>query len=283
MSKEEFDVSSQQLFSSSLSLPYSLSGKVLHECQLSQCVMQVREDEHWRWLIFNNSEIVSACGSVPLQSVMLRSNTRLLILPYMQAMCAGLAFLPAKKSLSILQVGLGAGAINRFLDRLPNISSLCTVEKESSVIDVYREYFRLDEPTISEQIIHQSSEGYLGQDITSQYDYIFFDLFDTERLQEPIFFSDTFVQLRQYLKPDGVIAINLPIWNKSDLTQMFIMFRKVFSHAVFASVPGHKNLIIYLSDCALSFDKKQISLLEQHLNLKVQDYLETAIDVDHMA
>ena len=96
------------------SLPDALSGAVLHEMKIRDLNIQVRDNAHWRWLVFLNQPIQSQDGLTPIQSLYYKPEPSRLIPTYMQVMCAGLALTSVKPNCDkrVLQLGLGLSLIH---------------------------------------------------------------------------------------------------------------------------------------------------------------------------
>lgn len=253
-------------------LPEPLSGEHCYHCEIDSFSLQVREDKYWRWLLFQSDQIDEACGSTPIQSLMYRSDPSRLIPAYMQVMCSGLAFLGDARG-EILQLGLGGGAINRFLLQQLKIKNLVTVERHRAIIDIYRQYFSADPAEKSESVIEETADHFLQYYEGQAFDYIIIDLFDQRGLPDYCYTSEFYQSLRAKLENHGMLAINIPFWKQETLQKLFIALRKHFPVVSFAEIPEHQNLVLFASQSKLVADKKYLRKLDDLLDINAFDCL----------
>jgi len=132
--------------------------------------------------------------------------------PYAQAMTAGLLYRPEPNS--VLLVGLGGGALVRFLNHYFPDVRLDVVEIDPAVVEVARDYFGT-RPVPGTRILVADGRDFLARS-TERYDLILLDahLYPSEltdgtghplSLRTEAFYRS----LHERLRPDGVVLINM--------------------------------------------------------------------------
>ena len=132
--------------------------------------------------------------------------------PYAQAMTAGLIYRPEPNS--VLLVGLGGGALVRFLNHYFPDVRLDVVEIDPAVVEVARDYFGT-RPVPGTRILVADGRDFLARS-TERYDLILLDahLYPSEltdgtghplSLRTEAFYRS----LHERLRPDGVVLINM--------------------------------------------------------------------------
>lgn len=157
-------------------------------------------------------EVVDSAGirslhfetAIQQSSIDLKQPERL-VFEYYRAMCLALLFHPTPSSLLIL--GLGGGALCRFLLEARPDSDMVTVEFREGVVDVAYEWFGLpDLPRLETWIA--DAHTYL-HNTDRQFPVIFVDLYDalgmSDSLTERRFFNDCM----DCLTDSGILSINL--------------------------------------------------------------------------
>lgn len=249
-------------------------------------IISVRENNLWRWLMFGpNASVNSAAPEIsdtktPLQSIMLKSDTALLALPYMQAMVTALCFESTPVQAKLLQLGLGAGAVNRFLYYHYPAAQLTTVEIESALLSLYQNYFN-PPPQGHETIIIQSAESYL-QVSNSQSDIILCDLYQPQGFPDGLYQADFIYALRQALMSGGVLVINSITRDPAQLQPMFNVLRGQFKHMLFGELNGFENLVIYASQRPIAINAAKQQQLQQCLTLDIASYLQSTYPVSYL-
>ena len=259
--------------------PKAHSGIVSHEAKIGDVSIEIREDANWRWLIFVNDHVEKTRGLMPIQSLFYKLEPSRLIPAYMQVMCAGVALSSSKTTLNkqILQLGLGGGAINRFLlDKLA-VQHLTTVERHPELIDAYHHYFADGTSQLREVVIEASAERFLDEQKTHAYELILVDLFEHDGLPSYCYHPSFYRALQQSLQHNGVVAINIPFRADENLTKLFISLRTYFQHVSFVDIPDHENIVVFASAQSIEIDKNELAEIDKHLDIDVLQYLENMI------
>ena len=155
---------------------------------------------------------------------------------------AGLLFLPAPQSMLLL--GLGGGAIARFMAHHQPTCQGVAVEISPAVANIARHYF--DFPPAWGLHLGNARE-YPGETHDEPpIDYIVVDI--AERLHTPEWIcSEPFLaQCRHRLSSHGVLAINLVPHNADEFSQQLAAIRTVFpARTLCLSVPEHHNVMVF--------------------------------------
>ena len=122
-------------------------------------------------------------------------------------MMAWLLFLRASQS--ILQLGLGAGALTRFChSKLPE-SRVTVVDASRRVIDTCHQWFRLPKANERLEILHDDAARFIDQCPDKRYGVIQCDLYDADA-RGPVLDSLAFyLACRRTLTDPGVLVVNL--------------------------------------------------------------------------
>ena len=268
-----------------VALPQASDGIVLADYQSDDCILSVRESHDWRWLVFdnklvldNNKSLNSSATPLAIQSLMLKSDSSYLALPYMQAMLASLCFNRAADSASVLQLGLGAGAINRFFEHyLPQLQ-LTTVELKPVVVDIYKTFFWCENKAAKtqEQIVVENALDYLTVTKESSSDLILCDLYTEQGLPDFLLEQQFYQSVYRVLSADGVLVINTGHRSVELLQRMFNPLREFFTYLIFSELLGYENIIIYASNAELTIDQDKCDQLQKSIDLNIYQHFSSA-------
>ncbi|OUS71529.1 SAM-dependent methyltransferase [Pseudoalteromonas sp. A601] len=192
--------------------------------------IQVRQHKQFRWLLINET----------LQSVVEKSRPSHLLFPHLQYLACLWQPLPAPKT--VLELGLGAGAIRNYLQHVYPDSQLISVEKNPSIIHCYKRFFGGDHATNlrcfdAQEILEQGQE----------YDWIILDLFS--QLDAPGFlYKHLFYQkVRNALSADGYLFINFLSAHESQLKQLEHLLITTFGKIPsIEKISGYTNHIVMI-------------------------------------
>ena len=148
-------------------------------------------------------------GNTTQQSSMFMFNPVVLMHKYTQAMLTSLCW---HKPKTALVLGLGAGAISKYLLHFFPTLHVDAVELRPAVSVIAREYFSLPEVNDRFNIHHMPAEEFLRSSSpdTSQYDVILVDLFLTTKEQDiNVDISTVIAHLKRLLSEHGSMSINL--------------------------------------------------------------------------
>jgi spermidine synthase len=184
--------------------------------------------------------IRAADGSI--QSMLLLDDPAYPVLGYVKALLCSLLFVPHPRNL--LNLGLGSGAIERFMQaRQPDLS-ICSIEPEADMISLSKEYFYIDEDY---PVREQTAENFLAEN-QQQFDIILCDIHPKPGDINPILNDLFFQDMTRALSTRGIAAINfLPIVEQ-DIVAMLLRLRRSFTHVALFDVPSQQNIVLYCSN-----------------------------------
>lgn len=281
-----------------IALPQATDGLVLADYQSGDSTVSVRETHDWRWLVFDNNPLNSipdTCRSdtdrsdadpsdnnsatpLAIQSLMLKIDNSYLALPYMQGMLASLCFNRLSDSASVLQLGLGAGAINRFFGYYLPQQQLTTVELEPLVVDIYKKFFSFENKRVKtqERIVVQNALDYLSDAAENSSEVMLCDLYTEQGLPKFLLGQEFYQSVYRVLSADGVLVINTGHRSAELLQSIFNPLRELFTYLIFSELPGYENIIIYASNAELSIDQKKCDRLQKSIDLNIYEHFSSA-------
>ncbi len=171
-------------------------GTLIHRSRDAWGTIEIVQDEHIRALHFGNAVRQSAMAlHTPCQ----------LVLPYTQAMVAGLLF--NNRPRRALLVGLGGGSLVRFLLQYFPHCSLDVVEIREQVAKLARAYFLL--PDLERLRIHiADGMEFVRQRPATPYDLILVDAYDHAGIAPAVVTAEFYRHCRATLGEEGVLAVN---------------------------------------------------------------------------
>lgn len=205
------------------------SGRCVYRHQDNPFI-QVREMEGVRWLHF---------GGPAIQTAMSVTATEQLVLPYARAMLSAFLFKPQCQSL--LNLGAGGGAFERFFRHQRPSLAVTSVELDPVVIDIARRFFQLDE---AQYTIWQGSAGDYLRQHSSCYDMIFCDIFLKEGLPPCLRAREFHEDLAAHLHADGVLAVNLLVKDAAEMLEVLRAAYPSFATLALLDVPEDRNIIL---------------------------------------
>jgi len=192
--------------------------------------VQVHEHEQERWVYTGENSILSLMRlDAPADPV----------LPNHVAMLAALLFSDLPES--VLNLGLGTGAFERFFeDRLPD-TTVASVDTSEVMIDIARRFFTLRP---DRAIVNQTAEQFLASH-DRRYGLILCDIFCGDRhpdcLTDEAFYSDA----ARCLAAGGVMAFNLSPATEQVLLDILVTMRRSFAHVVLVNLVDYGNIVVY--------------------------------------
>ena len=196
-------------------------GEVVHSVRDEYGTIEIVDEATSRTMHF---------GSRARQTTMFLRNPVELALSYTRCMLSGLLFGPAPRS--VLMLGLGGGALARFLRHHWPECQITAVEKRALVVELAREYFAL--PTDEHFAVHVvAAEEFLEDKHHSEYDWILVDTYDRDGMAPALGSPEFFARCRSRLSGRGVLAANLWIGDRESLLEgIERSLHQVFADAV---------------------------------------------------
>ena len=210
-------------------------GKLTYLNQDKEAI-SVSENEHYRWLAFtcNNDEQV-------IQSVMLKRKPWKLTLPHQTALMLPLLFF---KPNNAVELGLGGGNLQRFMNNVSTEITLHSIEHSSVVIDCFNQYFN---PQGNQaHVIYSDSKQWLQRN-NVDYDWYICDIYQ----QEIQSYNNTLKQLEHItdnINPNTCLSINLPDATDNEVNLLLTILKQISIHheITYFHIPNYLNIVIHL-------------------------------------
>ncbi|WP_261842338.1 hypothetical protein [Aliamphritea ceti] len=206
------------------------AGELLYRSVSVDHGYSIYQQEGYRWLRFSDQHVQAAVDlNRPWYPVF----------PYSQAML--MAIVMGELPDSILNLGMGGAAFERFLSyKLPG-SQLTAVELNAELLASVQEYFSLPE---SVKVCLESADEYVANS-QQCYGLVMVDLFEYKKMAEcindPVFIAD----LQQKVSYEGVLTVNLMPDNQAHLLQILLEIRQYFSHVVVFHMDTFENVVLF--------------------------------------
>jgi spermidine synthase len=177
-----------------------------------------------------------------IQSMLLLDDPAYPVLGYVKALLCSLLFVPDPRNL--LNLGLGSGSIERFMQAQQPDLQICSIEPEADMISLSKEYFYIAEEY---PVREQKAEHFLAEN-KQQFDIILCDIHPKSGDNNPIL-SDLFFQdMTRALSPRGIVAINFLADIEQEIVAMLLRLRRSFTHVALFDVPAQQNVVLYCSN-----------------------------------
>lgn len=161
-----------------------------------------------------------------------------LVIPYTGAMLTAAFVQP--RPVRVLQIGLGGGALNRFLRRAYPEAGLTTVELDPVVLELARSHMGFV-PDEKDRVEIADGRAFLRRDQT-RWDWILVDAYRGGAVPLHLKTREFYEALRARLAPGGVVVFNLHSGNRLfDADQATL--NAVFPEVHLFGVPGTGNVI----------------------------------------
>ncbi len=204
---------------------------------------------HLRRSAFHTIEVLQSDGirflrtdRYAVQSALNLERPQQLILPYMQAMMAGLLF--QRPAESVLLLGLGGGDLVRCLHHHLPRTRVTTVEIDSAMVAVCRDWFALPESDKLRICIDDASH-FLGHD-QGRYELLLVDIYSGAEVPGPFFDNGFYRRCYDRLKENGMLVINLITDDAATFKAILRRLRRQFDCATLClTVSGHINIIVF--------------------------------------
>jgi spermidine synthase len=191
----------------------------------------IREYQGIRWIRIPEGTV---------QSVMLLEDPAYPVLDYIQAMLCSVLFVHNRPD-KLLNLGLGAGAIERFLlTQLPDIA-LVSVEIDTRMIKIAKDYFHLPP---SHPVVTQSAQLYLEHN-QNRFDILLSDICTRQGAANSQLSPDFITHAARAINRGGVVAINLIPNTESEVVEVLIALRNDFPWILIYDAPEADNMILF--------------------------------------
>ena len=208
-------------------LPHIKQGNVVHFLRSPTMSVTVMENQHYRWLTFDNT----------VQSIMLKRIPHKLPLPHQTALCLPLLWYSPQQ---VVELGLGGGNLLRFIQQVNRHSQLISVEPEPEVIKIFQQFFNPNSCDVT--LVNNTAQHFLHSATMKTSDWLICDAYpDITALTEVLAILPYNAQLK-------VISINLPNFPEEKIEQVLAQLAqwKDSYHIRYFEVPHYTNIIIHL-------------------------------------
>ncbi len=185
-----------------------------------------------------------------------------------------LLFLPAlclskKKSLRVLVLGVGGGAVMHMMDDFFECENITGIELNPTHIEIAKKYFGLKSPNIElveADAIYWVENYYKGKGKREKFDIIIDDLFyeeDDEPIKVAAPNATWFYQLYSLLKPKGILIMNF-VGRDSAMSAAPIheeQVRKLLPYGLHLTTPHYDNHVL-----AFSSEELQARAIRKEIN-----------------
>ena len=164
-----------------------------------------------------------------------------LILPYTQYMMSALLVQPEPQH--VLLIGIGAGALVRFLHHHFPHCAIDAVDHSDQIIRMAVGYFHM--PTKKPITIH-CRDGYeflAAKKPDRPYDLILVDAFDERGMSKTVYTGDFFRLCQESLTPEGVLSCNLWSGDQKELTEVKNSIQRYAISQLYLPVPNRGNIV----------------------------------------
>lgn len=213
-------------------------------------LISVYENQQFRWFTLSKNKI----DNITIQGVMSLCRPEQVLVPVNQSML--LFLLKPVKQLSMLNLGLGAAGVERFIYNLQQttgaieeIKAFDTVEINPEVISIAKKHFNLPQLHC---VITQSAEDYIKQ-CQRRYNVISIDIFNDEHHQPFLNSSHFWLNIKRCCKPQCQLAINLNPQTGLELQTLISTLRAHFKCLAIIEFNEYKNIVIILSQQTLLY------------------------------
>jgi len=208
-------------------------GKLSYFTQSDDSI-SVSENQHYRWLAFDNV----------VQSMMLKRQPWQITFPHQISLLSPLLFFQPK---NVVEFGLGGGNLARFLlHYLPNLT-LHTIEYSQEVIECFEKYFNPQSAPVN--LHHCSALDWLHYNKKIRAAWFICDIYQKNQS-----INDSLILTKNIIKKVGenaVLSLNLPSPSSEDINY-FLSELKILApnkHLIYFHIPHFLNVIIHLLPC----------------------------------
>jgi len=207
-------------------------GHIVHSDFFNDHLVEIVDNGDYRSLYFAGNVLQSRI------SLALPNNLVLFYTRYMMA-----ALLVQPKPERVLLIGIGAGALVRFLHHHFPECMLDAVDNSPQIIKMAMGYFRMPHtPPIS---IH-CCDGFEFLKISKNrkdYDLILVDAFDENGMSKSIYTSDFFRMCHESLQPEGILSSNIWSGDPQELSDVKNAFSEHSKSRIYIPVQQRGNIV----------------------------------------
>lgn len=204
-------------------------GRIIY-FKAGQQQLTITENNHYRWLSLNDV----------VQSIMLKRHPCQLVLPHQLAMVLPLQFF---KPHNILEIGLGGGALIRFIKQLLPHCNFTSLELDKSVIDAFNCFFNPAQHYTT--IINEGAECWLKTQPCVNVDWLIIDVFLT--MNDSVISSGLVNMVLNKTQEQTLITLNLPNEQAHSVNALLKHLKQITgAQVLYFNVPHYKNIVVHI-------------------------------------
>jgi spermidine synthase len=208
------------------------SGNIIVSEYFDDHLVEIVDEDDHRSLYFADSILQSRISFIAPDS---------LILLYTQYMMSALLVQPEPQH--VLLIGIGAGALVRFLHHHFPHCAIDAVDHSDQIIKIAVGYFQMPN---KDPITIYCCDGYeflAAKKPERPYDLILIDAFDEKGMSKTIYTGDFFRLCMESLIPEGVLSCNLWSGDLEELTEVKNSIQRYATSHLYLPVPNRGNII----------------------------------------
>jgi spermidine synthase len=234
------------------------SATLRYSTRDADTLIEVHEHDGDRWVYTHDRSILSMMRlDAPADPVM----------PNHIAMLAALLFRELPDS--VLNLGFGTGAFERFFgDRLPH-TRVVSVDTSATLVEVARAHFRIGQDW---PVIIQSAGDFLRTN-TQLFDFVLCDIFNGDSHPDCLYDAGFHADAARSLEPGGVMALNLSPATERELLDILVPIRKNFANVLLVNLVDYGNVVLFAMQhppADIGEQSKRAQLLGTRLRLDLQ-------------
>ncbi len=183
-------------------------------------------------------------GGRSIQSVMSLADPARPVMGVTVQLLAALLWRPQPRR--VLSLGLGGGAVERYLARHRPAAALTSVEASAEVLALARAHFAL--PPQCRLRLADAAQFVAGDG--GRYDLLLCDLFDGEHAADCLTQPGFVAQLAERLAPHGVLALNLSPRSEAELLGVLLPLRTALRWVMLSTRADQGNVVVLASRLA---------------------------------
>jgi spermidine synthase len=174
----------------------------------------------------------------------------------------------------VLQIGLGAASITRFLHRHRPAAQLTVVEIDPEVVATARQYFRLPEESARLRIVLGDGHDYVAAK-ERRYDLVVVDGYDGKGRAGMLDSEPFYLNCRRRLTRDGMLSVNL-LTRTRGVGASVARLRQAFDDRVLVLPPSEAGNTVALAAVGDAIDESSENLRAAARTLRAQTGLDLA-------
>jgi spermidine synthase len=175
---------------------------------------------------------------------------------------------------TVLQVGLGAASITRFLYRHRPAARITVVEIAPAVVAAARQYFKLPEDEARVRLVIEDAHDYVMRS-RARFDLIVVDGFDEKGRAGMLDSVPFYSNCRDRLGRSGMLSVNLLTRTRSAAAAVRRL-REAFDERVLELAPSEAGNVVVLAGSGLPIRERAVELRARARRLKEETGLDLA-------